>query len=329
MASLLLGDPVADLTEPWVAVQAVLMGQETKRSPGPALLTDEGQPFAMRIIFSKREEGKLLAVNLKNASRPCQLTWMVSQNGVILVTGPDPVLHVGDTLPPKPPAFVTYLEAGERHSSKKHRKAPQLRRDSPAQQGRSSGSRHHSWTCPGDSPPIPCSVSPPSAPAFLYLSNPLILQLMQKAVGLSHHVPFPSPWRHGATPWMSRHPPCSQLLTLKMVALLTLRVVALLTLRVVALLTSKLSSAFTIQQSVLVARSRKRVERRARPNAVNCKAALMGLPARAQRRPPPLLWPLPRYLIHQGQSATEARVSSGFPRSHLGPIMVLSAAKML
>lgn len=280
---------MTDLAGPWVAVQAMLMGQETKRSPGPALLTDEGQPFATRIIFSKREEGKLLAVNLKNASRPCQLTWMVCQNGVVLVTGSDPVLHVGDTLPPKPPAFVTYLEAGERHSSKKHQKAPQLPREIPAQQGRSSGSHHHSWTRPSDSLPMPCSPSPPSAPAFLCISNPLIFQLMQKAVGLSHHVPFPSPWRHGATPWMSRYPPCSQLLTLKMVALLT----------------SKLSSAFTIQQSVHVARSRKRVERRARPNAVICKAVLlMGLPARAQRHLPLLLGPLPRYLIHQGQSAT-------------------------
>lgn len=172
MASLLLGDPMADLAEPRVSVKAVLMGQETKRSPEPALLTDEGQPFATRIIFLKSEGGKLLAVNLKNPSRPCQLTWMVSQNGVILVTGPDPILHVGDTLPPKPPAFVAYLEAGERHSSKMHQKAPQLLRDIPAQQGRPSGSHHHSWTCPGDSLSIPCSLSPPSAPKFLYLSNP-------------------------------------------------------------------------------------------------------------------------------------------------------------
>lgn len=112
-------------------------------------------------------------------------------------------------------------------------------------------------------------------------STSLILQLMQKAVGLSHHVPLPSPGRHGATPWASRHPPCSQLLTLTIVALLTSTMAALLT--------SKLSSAFTIQQSVHVARSSKTVERRARPNAVICKAVLMGLPARAQRcLPPPL-----------------------------------------
>lgn len=50
MASLLLGDPMADLADPRVSVQAVLMGQETKRSPEPALLSDEGQPFATRII---------------------------------------------------------------------------------------------------------------------------------------------------------------------------------------------------------------------------------------------------------------------------------------
>lgn len=64
-AALLLGDPMADLAEPRVAIQAVLMGQETKRSPEPALLTDEGQPFATRIIFLKREGGKTLSCELK------------------------------------------------------------------------------------------------------------------------------------------------------------------------------------------------------------------------------------------------------------------------
>jgi len=110
------------------------MAQETKKSPGPALLSDEGQPFATRVISSKREEEKLIVVKLKDASTPCQLTWVVSQNGVILVTGPDSVLYVGDTLPPKSPAFVTYLEAGEKHSSKKHPKPPQFTGDIPAQQ---------------------------------------------------------------------------------------------------------------------------------------------------------------------------------------------------
>lgn len=127
---------------------------------------------------------------------------------------------------------------------------------------------------------------------------------MQKAVGLYHHVPFPSSRRHGGTPRMSGHPPCAQLLTLKLVAPLT----------------SKLSSAFTIQQSVHVARSRKRVERRARPNAVICRAALMGSPARAQRHPPPLLCPRPRSLIHRGQSAAWAGGVLWIPMSHLGPV---------
>lgn len=59
---------------------------------------------------------------------------MVSQDGVILVTRPDPVLHVGDTLPPKPPAFVTYLEAGERQakSIKIHTSSPGIPQPSRA-----------------------------------------------------------------------------------------------------------------------------------------------------------------------------------------------------
>lgn len=72
MASLLLDDPMADLAGPWVAVQVMFVRQETERSPGLALLTDGGQPFAMRII-SKREGGKLFTVNLKNASRHTNL----------------------------------------------------------------------------------------------------------------------------------------------------------------------------------------------------------------------------------------------------------------
>lgn len=57
MASLLLGDPLADLAAPRGAVQAMLVSQEAKSSPGPALLPEEGPPFAVRIVLSEREEG--------------------------------------------------------------------------------------------------------------------------------------------------------------------------------------------------------------------------------------------------------------------------------
>lgn len=149
-----LGDTMA-VSKGTSHCKALLMEQEARRSPGPASPTGEGEPFAMRIIL-KREEGKLLALNFKERLQAMALTRMVSQDGVILVTGPDPVLHVGDTLPPEPPAFVAHLEAGEGH------KAP--------------------W----------------------------------KAVGLSHLVPFSKPgetW--GCHPWVSRHPPCSQLLPIE------------------------------------------------------------------------------------------------------------------
>lgn len=294
MVSLLLGDPLADLAAPWGAVQAMLVGQEARSSPGPALLPEEGPPFAVRIVLSEREEGKFLPVRLKRASGPPQLTWVVSQDGVILVTGPDPVLHVGDTLPPKPPAFVTHLEAGEKHSSKK---PP----DSPA------SSPGVSQPCKADLQPlttmaghVPVTAHPYTAARLLRLlqraSNPLTLQGLQKAA-MSPSKPMET-WCHPLDVQTPTHLPAADLED----------TVALLPLETDALLTSKLSSAFTIQQSVHVARSRKRVESRARPNAVICKAALMGLPARAQRRWPPLRWPLPGYLICEGLSA---RVSSG------------------
>lgn len=66
-----------------------------------------------------------------STSRPCWFTWMVCQNGVILVTGPDPILHVGDTFSPKPPAFVAHLEVGERCSKQKALKSPPAPREYP------------------------------------------------------------------------------------------------------------------------------------------------------------------------------------------------------
>lgn len=131
-------------------------------------------------------------------------------------------------------------------------------------------------------------------------SNALTLQGLQKAVVCPTMSPF-NPVEMCCTPMDVQAPT-------RLPAAVLEDTVALLPSEMDALLTSKLSSAFTIQQSVHVARSRKRVERRARPNAVICKAALMGLPERAQRHWPPLHWPLPGYLICKGLSA---RVSSG------------------